>query len=306
MSRDRTGLVRPFFYALILVAMFGISNAPSATAGACDNVYVQCAVDSGGATVGMTSTVLDRAKKGLDLQTGAPDKRSFESTSATACALSTPGGANAVIPCLGAIQACAGNTPQQGQGPLVQLFRRELDPKGVPLSIGWQLIGTTCFPESVPGKPVLGMGLILTAFHNTPWARPTVHVQPEGNVTLVTLTTYFEVKWPSDGYQPGEINTTTLLTNQVRIRPTCEGYTYIFGDGASPLQTDSAGGTYPDGDITHVYAKAGTYTSHIDITYGGEFSVNGGEWLPIPDTVTVPGQPQPLTVKTAHARLVIK
>jgi len=254
----------------------------------------------------MTSTVLDRAKKGLDLQTGAPDIHSFESTSATACALSTPGGANAVIPCLGAIQACAGNTPQQGQGPLVQLFRRELDPKGVPLSIGWQLIGTTCFPESVPGKPVLGMGLILTAFHNTPWARPTVHVQPEGNVTLVTLTTYFEVKWPSDGYQPGEINTTTLLTNQVRIRPTCEGYTYVFGDGASPLQTDSAGGTYPDGEVTHVYAKAGTYTSHIDITYGGEFSIDGGEWLPIADTVTVPGQPQTLTVKTAHARLVIK
>jgi hypothetical protein len=147
-----------------------------------------------GAQVGLTMTVLDRAKSGLDLQTGAPDIRSFESTSATACALSTPGGANADIPCLGAIQACAGNTPQQGQGPLVQLFRRELDPKGVPLSIGWQLIGTTCFPESVPGKPVLGMGLILTAFHNTPWARPTVHVQPEGNVTLVTLTTYFEVK----------------------------------------------------------------------------------------------------------------
>src|SRR5450759_3220195 len=73
--------------------------------------------------------------------------------------------------------------------------------------------------------------------------------------------TYFEVKWPSDGYQPGEINTTTLLTNQVRIRPTCEGYTYIFGDGTGPLQTDSAGGVYPDGDVTHVYAKAGTYTS---------------------------------------------
>jgi len=188
---------------------------------------------------------------------------------------------------------------------MVRLYRRELDASGNPLG-GWTAIGTTCFPQFVPGKPVLGLGQILAAFHNTPWAKPTAHIQPEGNVTLVTLATYFEVKWPTAGFQPGEIDTVTLLGTPVRIRPTVQGYTYVFGDGTSFGPTASAGGAYPDGDITHAYPKAGNYNTHIDITYGGEFSVAGGPWLPIPDSVTVAGSLQPLTVKTANARLVIR
>jgi len=150
------------------------------------------------------------------------------------------------------------------------------------------------------------MAQILAAFHNTAWAKPAVHVQPEGNVTLVTLPTYFEVTWPTAGFQPGEIDSTTLLGNGVRIRPTVKGYSYVFGDGTESGPTLSPGGSYPDGDITHAYAKAGIYDSHIDITYGGEFSVAGGSWIPIPDTVTVAGPIQPLTVRTARARLVTR
>ncbi|HEX7538618.1 MAG TPA: hypothetical protein VF391_16630, partial [Dermatophilaceae bacterium] len=237
---------------------------------------------------------------------GKPDVRVFEYTSVTACSLSIPGGANADVPCFGAVQACAGNTPAQGLGPQVRLYRRELNTKGVPISTAWDLLGTTCYPELVPGKQILGMGLILAAFHNTAFAKPTTHTQPEGNVTLVTLATYFEVKWPAAGYQPDEIDTVTLMGNQVQIRPTNQGYTYVFGDNTSQGPTDSPGGIYPDGDITHAYPKAGSYDSHIDITYGGEFSVGGGPWIPIPDTVTIPGQTQTLTVKTARARLVTK
>lgn len=277
-------------------------SAPPGTATA----EVQGSAAVAGIETTVSSTVLDRAKNGLDLQTGAPDTRVFEYTSATACPLSTPGGANADIPCLSAVQACAGNTPQQGQGPQVRLYRRELDANGIPMATGWQLIGTTCSPDLVPGKPVLGMAQILAAFHNTAWAKPTVHVQPEGNVTLVTLPTYFEVAWPTAGFQPGEIDSTALLGNRVRIRPTVKSYSYVFGDGTSSGPTLSPGGSYPDGDVTHAYAKAGSYNSHIDITYGGEFSVAGGAWIPIPDTVTVAGPLQPLTVRTARAHLVTR
>jgi hypothetical protein len=263
-------------------------------------------VETAGIGTSLTSTVMDRAKNGLDLQTGEPDKRVWEYTSSTTCQLSTPGGASADLPCTSAVQACAGNTPQQGLGPQVQLWRREVDARGVPISVTWEPLGTTCSPELVPGKPVLGLGLILAAFHNTAWALPTVHIQPEGNVTLVTLPNFFAVTWPAAGFQPGEIDTVTLMGRQVRIRPTAEAYTYVFGDETSSGPTSSTGGTYPDGDITHIYAKAGVYDTHIDITYGGEFSVEGGEWIPIPDTVAKTGTVQPLTVKTAHARLVIK
>jgi hypothetical protein len=187
------------------------------------------------------------------------------------------------------------------------LYRRELNAQGVPISADWgPSIGTTCSPELVPGEPVLGTALILAAFHNTPFAKPEVHMQPEGNVTLVTLATYFEVKWPEIGYKPGDIDPVTLMGQQVEIRPTLDSYTYVFGDEATEGPTQSAGGRYPDGDITHVYAKPGTYSSRIDIVYGGEYRFGGSEWLPINDTALVSGTPEPITVRTARARLVIK
>jgi len=152
--------------------------------------------------------------------------------------------------------------------------------------------------------PVPSPAQLQTAFKALPFSRPRVHIQPEGNLTLVTLATYFEVTWPAAGFKPGEIDTTTLLGYQVRIRPTIQSYRYVFGDGTSLGPTTSSGGIYPDGDITHTYPTPGLYPTRIDITYSGEFSVNAGAWIPIPDTVTIAGAIQPLTVKTAHARLV--
>ncbi len=251
----------------------------------------------------VTNTVLDRARNGLDLKTGEPDARSFEYASGYACPYNTRGGTDTL--CSSAVSACAGNTPVQGLGPLIRLYRRELDPSGAPAA-GWQIIRTTCLVDLVPGKPVLGLGQILAAFNNTPWSKPTVHIQPEGNLTLVTLPTYFAVVWPEAGFQPGEADTVTLLGQQVQIRPTLDHYSYAFGDDTASGPTTSAGGPYPSGDITHTYRTPGVYNTHVDITFGGDFSISGGDWVPIPDTVTVTGPIQPLTVKTAHARLVIR
>ncbi len=257
-----------------------------------------------GIDTGMTRVVLDRANQGLDLQTGKPDKRFFEYTSTTACPQNVPGSPGANDSCGGAVQACAGNTPAQGLGPQLRVYRRELDAKGAAVG-GWQQIGTTCLADLVPGKTAL-MDRILAAFHHTAWAKPTVHMQPEGNITLVTLPTYFEVTWPALGFQPGEVDSASLLSDQVRIRPTVRGYTYVFGDDTSFGPTESPGGTYPDGDVTHEYATPGSYTSRIDITYSGEYSISGGPWTPINAAANVTGQPFPITVKTANARLVVQ
>jgi hypothetical protein len=256
-----------------------------------------------GVSTGLTRTELGRAKAGLDIETGAPDTRSFEYKTLYGCGFNTPGDTAAL--CVNSVMACSGNTPEQGQGPLVQLLRRELGPNGV-ATTAWQVVGTTCHVDLLPGKPVLGVAQILTAFHNTPWAKPTVHIQPEGNVTLVTLPTYFAVAWPEAGFQPGEPDTVTLLGQQVRIRPTLDHYSYVFGDGTTLGPTTSPGGSYPSGEITHTYPQAGVYNTHVDITFGGEFSVAGGAWIPIPDTVDVTGPVQPVTVKTAHAQLVTR
>ena len=289
----------------LLVGLTLITAAPAhSDPGRCATaVLTGCAATQDGLRLGAESVT--SLVSGKNPQSGRASANSYEYTSVYACPTNIPGDTTADVPCTGAIQGCAGNTPAQGQGPLVRLYRRELDSSGSPIG-GWTGIGTTCFPDLVPGKPVLGLGQILAAFHNTPWAKPTAHIQPEGNATLVTLATYFEVNWPTAGFQPGEIDTVTLIGTPVRIRPTVQAYRYVFGDGTSFGPTPSAGGAYPDGDITHAYPKAGTYNTHIDITYGGEFSIAGGAWLPIPDSVTVAGSLQPLTVKTANARLVTR
>ena len=293
----------PLIFTLAIAVLLGIVVSESAAAAGCDGVYLACTVQGGGAAVGLTRVELGRARNGLDIKTGAPDTHSYEYASLYACPSNTLGGINSL--CLSVTQACVGNTPAQGLGPLIRLYRRELDATGAPVA-GWQVMGTTCLVSLLPGRPVLGMGQILAAFHNTPWSKPTVHIQPEGNVTLVTLPTYFAVEWPEAGFQPGEADTLTMLGQQVQIRPTLDSFSYVFGDGTTLGPTRSAGGPYPGGDITHTYPTAGTYNTHVDITFGGEFSISGGAWVPIPDTVTVAGPLQPLTVKTARARLVIR
>lgn len=169
----------------------------------------------------------------------------------------------------------------------------------------WQAIGVTCWADVAPGAaPRPTMAMIINAFKNTPWAKSQITTQPVGNRTLVGLDTYYQVNWSAQGYQPGEVNTVNLLGYQVDIRPRLDHFTYVFGDGQTFGPTTEAGGVYPKGTITHQYLKAGTYTSRVDTTFGADFRVNGGDWTPIPDTVTVPGPGTAIEVHTAENRLV--
>ncbi len=171
-------------------------------------------------------------------------------------------------------------------------------------------MGTTCFPErdaravGVAPRPRVTLAMIRAAWRDTPFAKPMAVIQPPGNRTLVNIPTYFQASWPVMGYAPQEVNTVTLLGQRVRIRPTLEHFTYSYGDGQT-LRTTSAGGGYPDGDVQHTYVKKGIRTVRIDATYGGEFSLDGGEWTPIAGTVTIQGPTQQLTVLTAKNRLLV-
>ena len=209
--------------------------------------------------------------------------------------------------CNEAVVFCAGNTPEQGQGPSARLFRREVDAAGNALS-GWERYGTTCFPDEAPGndRPTLTMAQVLAAFHDTDFAKPSVQIQPKGNVTLVTLPTYFELTWPSAGFAPGEVDAvdpSRMLGFRVEVRPQLKSVVYIYGDGSTSGATRSLGGPYPSGDIRHAYDKAGTFPVRADVTYTGQFRVAGGQWIDIPGQVTIQGQPEGLQVRTAKARL---
>lgn len=79
---------------------------------------------------------------------------------------------------------------------------------------------------------------------------------------------------------------------------------FVFGDGSTYGPTTSLGGPYPTGDVVHTYAAKANVEVRVDVTYSGQFSVDGGEWIDIPGEATVQGDPFPLEVLEAHARLV--
>jgi hypothetical protein len=239
------------------------------------------------------------------------DPRRYEYTSVTNCPSSVPGSASADSFCLAAAAACAGNSPQQGLGPSVKVFRRVVASVGASAGAGtgtgqWVQVGVTCFPELVPGKRTLGMAQVVSAFHDTRFAVPTLRIQPIGNVTLVNLPTYFELTWLSGGFQPGQVDhpdPARLLGYRVEIRPLLRDVTYVYGDGRVEGPTSRTGGSFPTGDVRHDYRAAGDVVVRADVTYGGQFRVVGGPWIDIPAQVRVPGATQTLHVATASARL---
>jgi hypothetical protein len=252
---------------------------------------------------------LHRIKEQAAAAKAAKNPTLFEYASVANCGANSPDTANPDDLCTAAAQYCAGNTKQQGLGPSVRLFRREVDAAGRPKT-AWAQYGITCFPEDAPGaRPAVTMAMVIAAFHDTAFAKPTVEVQPKGNVTLVTLPTYFETRWPHTGFGPGEIDQVDparMAGFRVEIRPSARSINYVYGDGTSSGPTTSLGGPYPEGDITKVYPRAGSFMVRADVTYTGQFRVNGGEWIDIPGDVTIQGTPETVTVKTAKARLVTR
>ena len=238
----------------------------------------------------------------------AKSQAHWEYTSVVNCPGNAPGSETGNDFCAQAAAACEGNTPAQGLGPSVRIFRRLVGGDGTPTG-QWQDRGITCFPEQAPNpaRPALTMQMVVAAFHDTDFTKAQLSVQPKGNVTLVTLPTYFAVQWPASGFKPGEVDRpdpARMAGFQVEIRPTLRSVTYVYGDGTTSGPTSSMGGPYPTGDVTRSYAKAGTFAVRADVTYGGQFRVGGGAWVDIPAQVVVRGSDEPLEVRTAEARLV--
>lgn len=188
-----------------------------------------------------------------------------------------------------------------GNGPAVWVFQRRINP-----DTPWERQGYTCYPNLIPGK--VDMDAIAAAFHRTTLATPALHIQPEHNLTLVTLPTYFELEWPKAGFQPDELdvlNPRDWFGMTVTVRPTLDSVTYDYGDGATSGPTTSPGGPYPTGDIVHSYPSAGTYTVRADAVYRGYVSIDESDWIEIPGTVAIPGTPEELRVTTARNHLYL-
>lgn len=264
-----------------------------------------CEIGGGGTYVGLTQAQTRGLSRQYPGEYG-PDnpERWYEYVAVINCYGNIPDDPDRVH-CEDAVTYCEEHQPGSS-GPYSVIYRRVADSSG-PLGT-WELVGPTCFRTDVPPRSgesaaELTEAMILEQFHRTDFALPTMSIEPPDGRTLVNLPVFYQLTWPTDGYEPGEIDTTDIIGFEVRIRPTLDSATYHFGDGESLGPTSSLGGPYPSGDITHEYTSAATVEPHITVVYGGEVSVDGGPWSTIPGTATIDGPVSPLDVLTSSNRL---
>ncbi|MCK9822353.1 hypothetical protein NOCD_02525 [Nocardioides cavernae] len=160
-------------------------------------------------------------------------------------------------------------------------------------------IGDVCVPESEVNETNIAQ-LIIRRFKNIAWPDSNLVVQPPKGRTLVNFETNFYTldSVPID-------QTVTVANRQVVIRAVPATYTFDFGDGAVTT-TASPGHPHPDLDVTHVYERVGKVEVRLDTTYSGEYRIGNGDWVAIPDTLTVAGESQDLQILEALPQLVIR
>jgi hypothetical protein len=185
----------------------------------------------------------------------------------------------------------------------------------VPATAPWVLVGEYCgvaaLPANVPRPPAVpSLGAIQRAFRTLPFSKPTVSIQPVGNVTLVNLPTFFRATWPGDaGLEPGEVSAPVqLLSWSVEFKIAARTYDFHFGDGTSSGPAAEAGGVYPDGAIRHTYTRTIPGADvRVDATLTGQFRANGGAWVDLDAVADLQNEPVTvLQVKEARARLVAR
>lgn len=175
----------------------------------------------------------------------------------------------------------------------------------------WIFDGTSCGsanrPNTVQAAPAVPtMDQIVLAFRELPFAKPTVNIQPEGDVTLVNLPTYFEAKWPTAKLGPGDVSKKVqLLSWSIEFKINPARYNYAFGDGAESDWTTDLGGPFPEGLIRHTYKKPTPAANvKVDATLTGSYRVNGGAWVDLDGVADLQDEPvTTLQVREAKSRL---
>jgi len=211
-----------------------------------------------------------------------------------ACIFDSPDKQHEQTPC-----ATAGRSRQCGKGQ--SLFRPCLAADAV----RDQLVDTLCLGGNARVIPVGDIAAADVDRYLKNVVPPDLRLatQPP-NATLAGLPTYFIVHPPA-GLHPQRFGG-PQVRETVTITPV--HYNWSWGDGSADLPTDDPGGPYPDGSVTHTYARAGNirgvltadWTATYTITVAGEtfgpYDATGGA---VSHT-----QPFALTVDRAHSHLV--
>src|SRR5689334_12818773 len=174
MRRSRSWILGVAATVLLVTVMSNHALADDDPPPVCGG-WFGCDANAGGIDTSSTRQSVLNLPKGPDddghgIYQPAADAPRYEYGSTTACVVGAqPGDPSADVMCNGALMACS--NPANGPGPLTRIWRRTVQ-TGQPPS-AWQLIGTTCWADAVPGsRPPLTMAMIQDAFNRTPWATP--------------------------------------------------------------------------------------------------------------------------------------
>ncbi len=160
-------------------------------------------------------------------------------------------------------------------------------------------VGDVCVPDSEIGEASIA-GIVVRQFKRIEWPASTLVVQPPGGKTLVNFKTNF---FTTD--HQAILKEVTVANRRIQIRAVPTSYTFHFGDDTSTT-TAQPGRPHPNLDITHEYARTGSVVVSLDTTYTGEYRIGDGDWVAIPDTLTVAGEGQDLDVLEALPQLVLR
>ncbi len=187
----------------------------------------------------------------------------------------------------------------------MSLYAMQLtNPAGQPIQRGWRYLGSECRDPKDAGPTkqprVLTWMDVLNAVRQV--GVPGASVEAP-DYTLVNLKTTFYT-------EPTTVERSlTLIGYDVDVRVEPSTYTWHWGDGSSET-TDTPGHPYPSTDVTHMYLRATAPNQalqlSVDVTYTAQYRVDGGEWQPIPEALTIAGAPTDLPIKQASAVLVAK
>jgi hypothetical protein len=138
---------------------------------------------------------------------------------------------------------------------------------------------------------------------------PKIGVAPPGGVTLVNIETVLWVDTRADRF----LGTVRLLGHRVDLRAHVERVSWDFGDGSTGTST-TPGKAYTSADpcktvdcpdyFGHTYVHTGEVSITAQLTWTGEFRVDGGAWQPITGTVSAPATATGVHVKEARGILV--
>lgn len=111
-------------------------------------------------------------------------------------------------------------------------------------------------------------------------------------------------------YATEEVQTldTTMLGQQVAIQAIPVQWTFNYGDGSAPRVSTTPGGPQREFNqqtsTSHAYQRTGTFPVTVATAYRGHFSVNGGPWIAIPGTASVPSTPAEADIWRSKAKNV--